>query len=84
MSIIRRRKTTDRYSPRFSYNPQDLFADEPTGNFDHHTAEQCVFVLLELNKILNTSLLIVTHDLRLASKMNRIYQLEDNGPVFGR
>ena len=57
--------------------PALLFADEPTGNLDHHTAEQVFAVLMELNSTLKTSLLIVTHDLRLTQHMDRVLQLED-------
>lgn len=57
--------------------PLCVLADEPTGNLDHRTAISVFDNLLALNKRLNTSVLMVTHDLRLAEKMDRILQLED-------
>lgn len=53
-------------------NPHCLFADEPTGNLDTDTAEHVYETMLNLNQVLNTSLLIVTHDQQLAQRMDRI------------
>lgn len=58
-------------------NPLCLLADEPTGNLDSHTAEQIYQTLLELNSEFNTSLVIVTHDQRLASRLDKILRMED-------
>lgn len=58
-------------------NPQCVLADEPTGNLDRHTAHNVFDLLLELNSSQNVSLVVVTHDLELAAKMQRQYKLED-------
>ncbi len=57
--------------------PACILADEPTGNLDRVTANQVFDLLLEINKEQNTSLVVVTHDLGLAAKMQRRYRLED-------
>ena len=57
--------------------PACILADEPTGNLDRVTANQVFDLLLEINHAQNTSLVVVTHDLALAAKMQRQYRLED-------
>lgn len=57
--------------------PACILADEPTGNLDRVTANQVFDLLLEINQAQNTSLVVVTHDLGLAAKMQRQYRLVD-------
>ena len=56
-------------------NPGCVLGDEPTGNLDERTANHVFEQLLELNTELNTSLILVTHDMRLAAKMNQRFEL---------
>jgi lipoprotein-releasing system ATP-binding protein len=57
--------------------PQCILADEPTGNLDRHTAHAVFDLLLEVNQSQQRSLVVVTHDLELAKKMQRQYRLVD-------
>lgn len=66
----------------FSNTPAILFADEPTGNLDGDTSEKVIKLLFDLNKEAGTTLVIVTHDLDLASRTDRIIKLKD-GVIIG-
>ena len=57
--------------------PACILADEPTGNLDRKTAEHVFDLMLELNHKINASLIVVTHDTRLANRAQRIQQLID-------
>lgn len=60
----------------FSNQPQILFADEPTGNLDAETGVKVEKLLFDLNKESGTTLILVTHNLELAAKTQRIIQIK--------
>ena len=61
----------------FASRPPYLFADEPTGNLDSTTGSQVIGLLLDLHRDYRTTLILVTHDHSLASRMQRIVSLRD-------
>ncbi|MBM3178340.1 MAG: ABC transporter ATP-binding protein [Bacteroidetes bacterium] len=60
----------------FMTRPSLLFADEPTGNLDDQTATQITELLFEMNREYGTTLILVTHNLELASKTGRILEMK--------
>ena len=62
----------------FATKPRILFADEPTGNLDNATGKVIIELLFKMNAEANTTLVLVTHDMELASRCKRQLQL-DNG-----
>jgi putative ABC transport system ATP-binding protein len=61
----------------FSIRPKLLFADEPTGNLDAATGSTIIELMVELNRALGTTLVLVTHDLDLAGRAHRTIRLAD-------
>ena len=68
----------------FSNQPKILFADEPTGNLDEETGQHIEQLLFDLNRASGTTLVLVTHDLALAEKTQRIVQLKGGHLVEDR
>jgi putative ABC transport system ATP-binding protein len=60
----------------FASNAEILFADEPTGNLDTATGGRVIDLLFDLNREFGTTLVLVTHDLRLADRCGRSIQIE--------
>ena len=60
----------------FSNQPKILFADEPTGNLDEETSDKVEKLLFDLNREAGTTLVLVTHDLELAAKTERIIRIK--------
>lgn len=67
----------------FANRPKILFADEPTGNLDADTSATVIDLLFELNREAGTTLVLVTHDLDLAAKTNRIIRIKGGTMVNG-
>ena len=59
------------------HEPSCVLADEPTGNLDRKNAEQAIELIIRLNHSYKTALIIVTHDMHIAERMDTIYTLED-------
>ncbi|EHK9004441.1 ABC transporter ATP-binding protein [Vibrio vulnificus] len=66
----------------FMTQPKILFADEPTGNLDQHTAEKIIDLLFELNQQHGTTLVLVTHDDNLANRCQKVIKM-DSGHLVG-
>ena len=61
--------------------PAVLFADEPTGNLDAVTGERIIQLLFDLNKDVDTTLVLVTHDRALASRCQRVLTMDSGALV---
>lgn len=68
----------------FAAEPDVLFADEPTGNLDSHTGQHITDLLFALNQERGTTLVLVTHDERLAQRCKRLIRLEDGHLIENR
>ncbi|MCZ8518053.1 MULTISPECIES: ABC transporter ATP-binding protein [Paenibacillus] len=64
--------------------PAIVFADEPTGNLDTKTEEEIILLLLELNRTLGITFVIVTHEMEVARRTRRVIQLRDGHLVEDR
>ena len=64
--------------------PQLLLADEPTGSLDASNAEKLAALLAELNREQNVAMVIVTHSMELAAKMDKIYLLKEGRLVISK
>ncbi len=61
----------------FINNPKILFVDEPTGNLDRDNGQHVTDLLFSLNKASGTTLILVTHDLEIANRTERILRIDD-------
>lgn len=64
-------------------DPEIIIADEPTGNLDTQRGEEIIALLKDLNKIKGVTLIIITHDARIAKQAKRIIAIQD-GQIAGR
>ncbi|MFN9213528.1 MAG: ABC transporter ATP-binding protein [Gemmatimonadota bacterium] len=68
----------------FSNQPRILFADEPTGNLDVNTGATIVELLEQLNRESGSTVILVTHDLQLAERAQRVIRLRDGAVIEDR
>ena len=57
--------------------PSIVLADEPTANLDHHTGEEILMLMKQINRAFNTTFIFSTHDKRVISKADRLIRVED-------
>lgn len=67
----------------FINRPRILFADEPTGNLDGETSHRIVEILFEMNTSLKTAIVLVTHDVELAERAQKVIRLKAGRVVEG-
>jgi putative ABC transport system ATP-binding protein len=60
-----------------SKKPRIIFADEPTGNLDHATAEEVMHIFHDYVRDHNAAMVLVTHDEVLAKQCNRVYRMRE-------
>ena len=65
-----------RWPRAFVVKPALLLADEPTGSLDHASGERIMDLMFELNQELGTTLVLVTHDLKLAARCDQAITIE--------
>jgi putative ABC transport system ATP-binding protein len=65
----------------FINRPKILFADEPTGNLDAETSERIVHLLFDLNREARTTLVLVTHNVELAQRTQRLIRLKGGAVI---
>ncbi len=61
------------------HKPAIILADEPTGSLDRNTGERILKLLLETVSEHNTTLIVITHDESIASRMDRVFEIKDRG-----
>lgn len=62
-------------------DPHCVLADEPTGNLDPRNAEKVLEVFIELQKVQQTSVIMVTHDLNIAKRAQRVFKIQDGALI---
>ena len=58
-------------------NPKIILADEPTGNLDSESTENIYNLMRDINKMFNTTFVVITHDRKIAEKADRIIEIKD-------
>lgn len=63
-------------------NPKIILADEPTGNLDSESTENIYNLMRDINKMFNTTFVVITHDRKIAEKADRIIEINDGKIVM--
>ncbi len=64
--------------------PRIIFADEPTGNLDRHNADEVLDLMLSLKRDLNQTMVVVTHDMLIAERADRVFVMTDGNIALYR